>query len=76
MRRDEELKRAVINQIVYHNNTFSEEIAEALGEDRVRVARILKALASEGYCDIYEGIFSNSQIHFIRQEEMKKLLVH
>jgi hypothetical protein len=75
MLKNEELRQAVISQIVYHNKTFSEEIAEALREDRRRIAQVMKGLANDGYCSIYEGIFSHSQIHFVQHEDMKKLLV-
>ncbi len=74
MIKDDELTQAVIRQIIYSRQTFSGEIAEALGDYIERVAFIMNSLAKEGYFDIYEGAFHNSQIHFINVDELKKLL--
>ncbi len=74
MVRDEELRLAVIRQIVYQQQTFSGEIARALQDYKDRVTSIMKTLAREGYCTIYEGAFYNTQIHYVRYEELKKLL--
>lgn len=74
MIRETDLKREVIRQIAYYNKTSSEEIAQALKEDLARVAKIMLTLAQEGYFLIFQGAFYNYQIHYILNEEMKKLL--
>jgi hypothetical protein len=74
MIRETDLRREVIRQIAYHNKTSSEEIAQVLREDLARVAKIMLTLAKEGYFLIFQGAFYNYQIHYIRHDEIKKLL--